>query len=634
MRKSAFSKAQAGPAHYITRPNESLLGQKQIGNSFRLPAFSLPFAFFAPWREVLSSINLKILGLLHSALVLCFPLFFLVFFLLPRVDLFPLPPQKILQSDDWAYDALATLSREQGKVFFADSRITVAEMQRYLANIDANTLSPSGLDIYDRLSSYLNSEPWIKFQSDAVSLGLDLALQPELYYKTNDNVPWIYDKYSRNPIFEAPAGFSFGPWITAEMDLYIGQNEYAATLNNNYSNIPLDPVAQMDIHIPKRAYVSAGVPVGEASGFNFAIGLGDNFFGRTQTGSIIISEYLERTVYAQASIYSPYFKYTAQVLQYNVNKYHYMHYLQVRPHRTVSVSIAEGVMVNAPLELRFLNPFTIFHSYESYKTYTDYNEDLGHVQSDVPLEDQWNNGDLIYDPNGDSRIGSYFGAKVEWQPIRYFRFYGLLVFDVYDLPMKKQHWMAGLFPDAVGFQAGTDFSFPVQGGYWEFGLEGVYTYPYLYIMWDKGWSFYKEVPELDVMKNPPLRYWTGTPFGPDSIAGSVKAGFRSMSGWYAGFSFVFSAQGALSDLSIFDTDESLYNTYRPSHVVYDVTVPPTGIPVFTYTASLRGEYKPREWLSFSMQPGYRVVVNTNHVEGSIDQGFELALSLRLKPPVN
>ena len=578
----------------------------------------LPFS-----KPDMSGIPGKYLGRFLFVLGVC------LFCFLPAGGLFSLPPQAVLQSDDWAYDAIAILSREQGKVVFADMRVTVAQMEKYLAEIDVNTLSESGLAIYDRLAEYLESNYWLGFRSDALSGGVDLIVQPELYYKVNDHVPWIYDYHSRNPMVLLPWGFSLGPWITAEMDLNIGQNEYAAALNNNYVNIPWDPVPQWDIHFPKRAYVSAGIPMGAASGFNFAIGLGDNFFGQTHTGSIVLSEYLERTVYAQASIYSPSFKYTAQVLQYGVNKYQYMHYLQVRPHRTLSVSLGEGVMANAPLELRFLNPFTIFHSYESYKTYKDYNEDLA------------NNDPADY--NGDSRIGSYFGAKIEWQPVRYFRFYGLLVFDVFDLPMKKKRWMEGLFPDAMGFQAGTELSLPARGGYWEFGLEGVYTYPYLYIMYDKGWSFYKEVPELDRM-DPPLRYWTGTPFGPDTIAGSLWAGFRSSSGWYGGFNFVFSAQGERSNTSIFDYYDDDDNNYRSTHRVYDVTVPPSGIPVFTYTLSLRGEYSPRTWLNFAVQPGYRITVNSGdgpgkvvtnarRDEGRVEHSFELALSLRFRPPV-
>jgi len=532
-------------------------------------------------------------------------------------SLYPLPPQKQIQPGDWAYEAIGTLSREQGKVFFADSRITVAQMEKYLDEIDMDSLSESGLVIYERLSAYLKSDPPKSYQSDALSLWVDPALQPELYYKSNENNLWIYDAHARNPLLQLPWGFSLGKYITAEMELYFGQNEYAATLHDNYVNIPLDPVAQADIHFPKRGYVSVGAPIGKASGFNLAIGIGDNFYGRTRTGSIIISEYLERTVYAQASVYSPVLKYTIQVLQYEVNKYHYMHYIQIRPHRKFSLSVAEGVMVNAPLELRFLNPFTIFHSHESYKTYGNYNDDVAN-----------GGNDKVEDINGHSRIGSYLGIKLEFQPVRNLRLYGLFVMDVLNLPMKKTHWENTLYPDAAGFQAGTEFSFPVKDGYWEFGLEGVYTYPYLYVMWDKNWSFFKEVRELDIM-NPRLRYWTGTPFGPDTIAGTFWAGFRSSTNWYGGLSFTFSAQGERSSLYIFERFDD--DKFRPSHLVYDVTVPPTGTPIFTYTASLLGEYSPNKWLSLMLQPGYRVTVNNGHIEDQIDKGFELAFSLKYTP---
>jgi hypothetical protein len=558
-----------------------------------------------------------------------------VFSFLP-LSLYSLPPQKQLQPGDWAYDSLAVLSREQGKVFFADSRITVTQMERYLEDLDINSLSESGLVVYYRLVAYLKSEPVLSFRSDAISGGLDIALQPELYFKTNKSIPWIYSDHFRNPIIQLPLGFSLGPWLTAEMDLYLGQNEYAASLHHNYINIPLDPVAQTDIHFPKRAYMSTGLPVGKASGFNLTIGLGDNFFGNTHTGSIILSEYLERTVYAQATIYSPAFKYTTQVLQYQVNKYQYMHYLQVRPHRTLSVSLAEGVMVNAPLELRFLNPFTIFHSYESYKTYSDYDKDLGHERPEgVDLYHLWDkddDGNDLYDrtidPNNHSRIGSYFGVKLEYQPIRFFRFYGLFAMNQFNLPMKKSTWGETLYPDAIGLQAGADYSLPVKGGHLEFGLEGVYTYPYFYVLWDKGHSFYKEVPEVD---NYTLRYWTGTPFGPDTVAGSLWAGFRASALWYAGLSFVVSAQGEKSSLLIFDRDENINDTYRPNHSVYNVTRSPTGVPVITYTATLRGEYSPLKWLSLMFQPGYRIAVNAGHEKGYIEHGFELVFSARYTP---
>jgi hypothetical protein len=540
-----------------------------------------------------------------------------------KCGLFAFPAQKILFPGDRAYDILALLSMEQGKVAFSDSSLTVYQVEKILDEMDEEALSPGGRLLYRELRDYLKASPSLAWNSDAVSVGLDFAFQPEMYFKTSEEAPWIYDEHSRNPLVLIPFSFSLGPYISLEMDLNVGQNEYAATLHHNYVNVPLDPVSQFDIHFPKRAYLSAGYPFGEASGVSFAFGVGDDFFGRTKTGSVILSEYLERIVYAQLSLYSPAFKYSAEIMQYEVNKYHYMHYFQIRPHRTISVSLAEGVMVNAPLELRFLNPLTVFHGYESYKTYGDYNTDL-----DSSVKKTTNPKDpSVIDPVGGSRIGSYFGAKIEFQPVRYLRLYGLFAMDQFQLPVEESQWAEGLTPNAMAFQAGVETAIPALGrGYWRFGLEGVYTYPYMYVLWDKHWSFYKEVPEVEQMD---LRYWTGTPFGPDTIAGTFWAAYQDIpSRWSLELGFVFSAQGKRSGTDIFNFDAP---GYRPTHDVYDVTVPPTGTPVYTYTFKLLGTWSPLKWMDISMQPGYRVVVNHNHIEGDTKQGFEIALSAKIRP---
>jgi hypothetical protein len=551
-----------------------------------------------------------------SRKILIFP--FLLCFLRAAV-LFAFPAQKILFPGDRAYEILAVLSLEQGKVFFSDSSLTVSQVEKILGETDDESLSPSGRLLYDELREYLKSSPRFNWEYDAFSGGLDLVFQPELYYKTAEETPWIYDGRSRNPLALIPLSFSLGPYISLEMDLYAGQNEYAATLHDNYVNIPLDPVPQFDIHFPKRAYLSAGYPFGKASGVNFAVGTGDDFFGRTRTGSVILSEYLERITYAQLSFYSPVFKYTAEIMQYEVNKYHYMHYFQIRPHEKISVSLAEGVMANAPLELRFLNPLTVFHGHEAYKTYGDYNKELGIEPTDLDAEY------TAIDPIGGSRIGSYFGAKIEFQPLKFLRFYGLFVMDQFQLPVEESHWKETLTPNAMAFQAGFEAAVPAFGrGHWRFGLEGVYVQPYMYVLWDKKWSFYKEVPEVSQMD---LRYWTGTPFGPDSIAGALWLGYGDIpSRWSLELGFVFSAQGKRSGFDIFKDDG-----YRPTHKVYDVTVPPTGTPVYTYTAKLLGSWSPAEWVDLAVQPGYRIVNNYGHIQGDSNQGFEIALSAKFRP---
>jgi hypothetical protein len=146
----------------------------------------------------------------------------------------------------------------------------------------------------------------------------------------------------------------------------------------------------------------------------------------------------------------------------------------------------------------------------------------------------------------------------------------------------------------------------------------------MYVLWDKHWSFYKENPEIDQMT---VRYWTGSPYGPDSIAGALWAGFYA-SKWSAVFSFTAAAQGERSGLSIFD---GAPGDYQPSHEVYDVTTPPTGIPVYTYTACVLGKWAPSTWLDLSLQPGYRYTVNAGHETGENAGSFEIALSARLRP---
>jgi hypothetical protein len=343
------------------------------------------------------------------------------------------------------------------------------------------------------------------------------------------------------------------------------------------------------------------------------MGIGDDFYGRTRTGSIILSENLEKINYAQLSFFSPYVKYTAEVMQYEAVKYQYMHYLQFRPHKTISLSFTEGVMVNAPLELRYLNPLMVFHSYEAWKTYDDYNDEF--LDSDS-AEDK-------IDQSGGSRVGSFFGAMVEYQPVQHLRLYGLFAMTQFQLEIERQNWSKYLTPNALAFQLGSEVSIPFDRGYWLFGLEGVYTYPYMYVLHNKAWSFYKEYPEVERIT---ARTWTGTPFGPDTIAGALWAGYHNYEKWSWVFSFVFAAQGKRSGTDIFDGD------YRPDHDVYDVTTPPTGTPVYTSTFSVLGKWSPYEWLSFSLQPGYRIVNNYGHRAGRTEHGFEITLSSRIKLP--
>jgi hypothetical protein len=519
-----------------------------------------------------------------------------------------LPAQKLLYPGDWAYDALAILAREQGLVFFADSTLTVSQLGNMLDEIDAETLSPSGQRLRRQLREYLDAPPLYAYQSDALEAGIDVEFSGEAFVKSNDDVPWMHDNHERRPLFVAPLTLSFGSWLTAGLDPQFAENEKTALKNDNYTNIPIDVTSDADLHFPKRAYLSIGIPFGKASGVYFSIGIGENFFGRTRAGSIILSDYMDRVSFGRLSLFSPNLRYGAEIMQLETTKYLYMHYLQLRLFQRLSLSFTEGMMVNAPLELRYLNPLMVFHNLEPWKTYDDYNNDLG-------------NGKTPAESTGETRAGAFFGAKIEFQPWKYIRLYGLFGLSQLQFPVEHERWEADLTPDAMAFQAGAEVSIPTRDAYWRFGLEGVYTYPYMYLKYDKGWSYYKESTQVDNMT---LRQWTGTPFGPDSIVGTLWAGYEVTRSWSLTLSFLIAAQGELSGTDIFDTE-----VYRTTPAVANVVTPLTGTPTYTSTLSLKGTWMPYSWLDLTLQPAYRWVDNDDHVSGKAEQSFELALTVRV-----
>ncbi|MDR2070548.1 MAG: hypothetical protein LBP81_03900, partial [Treponema sp.] len=105
-------------------------------------------------------------------------------------------------------------------------------------------------------------------------------------------------------------------------------------------------------------------------------------------------------------------------------------------------------------------------------------------------------------------------------------------------------------------------------------------------------------------------------------------GYHRLNTWSLEFSFVCAAQGERSGTDIFDREADYY---RPSHRYYGMVVPPTGIPINSYTFSLRGIYTPLPWLRVGFEPGYRIVNNAGHVSGKTQQGFEFALTVSVRP---
>jgi hypothetical protein len=526
---------------------------------------------------------------------------------------FALPAQKLVYPGDRIYDALTALSMEQKKVFLNGSAVTVAQVELILAEIGGGELSPAGEAMLEELYAWLEGSVSFSRNIGPVALDIDPSLQIEGYAKSNRDLDWVYGPNDRQPFLSLPLSFSMASYVTLHADLAFGENRMLGEAHDNYTNFPfdkfLDDVQNVDSNIPRRAYLSAGFPIRRTMGINFRLGIGDDMFGRSKTGSVILSDNMRGVSYAALEFYSPYIKYAADVMELEVTKYLYLHHLEANITRRFSLSLAEGVMVNAPFEIRFINPAMIFHSFSAWKDYGGYNEQIG---NEYP-------NDYIDQHPTNSRIGSLLGLSLDFRPWRYGRFYGLAAMNQLEVGSER----GSSVPDGLAFQFGYESFIPAAAGYWNFGVEGVYTYPYMYILAHKNWSFYRESLEVSTRREDPIREWVGSPFGPDSMALSVWAGYRQRR-WSAAGSFLVLVQGENASTDIFDLP---VRGYYPSTREEAAVTTPSGQATWTWLAEFEGTWTPKDWLSLTLRPAVKVV----RAGGDNEAGFELVLSVRIAP---
>jgi hypothetical protein len=518
--------------------------------------------------------------------------------------------QQLLPAGHWVYDSLVMLAFETGITSMAVSApLSMAEIRGNLEDIPYDRLSSQGQQEYRRIVDVTN-ERWLGVSSKVLSLGIAPSLNPEAFIKTDEDVNWFYDYYKRSPIISMPFRLSAANIFTAETDLYLGQNYWTMAEHDNRVNIPLAANA-IDANFPKRSSLSAG-----NSFFNFHIGMGEMDAGRSQTGNLLLSRYMIGASYAQFSLFSPRIRYSANIIEMNVNKYLYLHRLEFRPLKRLSIAIIEGVMVNAPLELRFLNPFSIFHGMASWRDYADYNS--GQVGASK---------DDGYDPD-ESRVGSSFALHIDVNPWKYIRLYGQFAMNQFQTSYERENYSeaAAAIPNSIAFLGGFESWIPMaKTGYLYLGAEGVYTSPWMYTLQNKGWSYYRSWRELvspDTSEY--INNWTGSPFGPDSIAVQAKIGWKIPGKYavYAGWRMWINGE---IDSSIFDNAD-----YYPSTAEEAVVSTPTGTAVYDNRLFVNGDWDVTPWLNLGSTISAGWIENKDHDSGKNAFSMEFALNAKIK----
>ena len=544
-------------------------------------------------------------------------LFVLMFDLLP-VFASGRGAQELVKSGSWVYDALTSIAIETGRVDFSDqSPLTVNELRLYLEEINYDSLSIAGKAQYRRIMSYFEEENF-SVGSDIIRFSLEPEINAEAYYKTEDDIEWQYDRYSRQPLILMPVTFSASDYISMGMDLRLSQNKSRMLHDDNYVNVPLS-ADQIDVNFPDTGYFSAGYNFTDRTGINFQLGMGAQNVGRSLGGSIIMSDYFTGASYANFEIFNPNVRYNMNVTQFNVDKYMYTHRFDVRLFKKLSFSVQESMLVYAPMELRYLNPLTIYHGMAPWRDYG----------------------------NDESNTCAYLAIKASYAVTNNIRVYGMYAQDQFQTAYEKSNWPDDVTPNAVGGQLGVEACFPAGNGYFHGWLEGYYAQPYLYIKESPDWSLVRTYSE-SVGDQTPFYEWLGSPFGPDTMSAQLKLEYEVPGKWSLGAGYLFMAKGQLSGTNVFGNGLNWGGTNTGSPDLNAWAYPdtelqgkrearrrqnlstPSGTREYVNRISVYGSVSPLDYLSFAVQPAYVFIYNHGNKKGEFVQGVEFALSVNVK----
>ena len=542
---------------------------------------------------------------------------FLIFATILPVFSAPRGAQELVPAGSWIYDALTAVALESGIVQFTDcAPLTISEIKSYLYEIDYDSLSKGGKAQYDRINDYFNQSSK-SLDSDFLSVGFSPSLNPESYWKSNDDIAWVYDRYERKPVIDLPLTISGRDYFTMYTDLYLGQNQCKMAHDDTYVNLPFAP-DDIDINFPHVGYGSTGLKFTDTCGLSFQLGMGPVSVGRTQTGSIIMSEYMTQASYGQLSLYSTNFRYSMLVSQLNVDKYMYTHRLDFRFFKKLTFSVLESTLTNAEMELRYLNPLTVYHGAAPWRDYTATDED-----------------------DSDSHNGEFLGISIQYIPVKNVRLYALYAMNQFQTPYENSNFDSKT-PNSLGGQAGLEAYIPAKDGYFHFAAEGYYANPYLYIKQSPDWSFCRTYEE-NIGDKDPFYEWMGSPFGPDSIAFNLELGYEKPGKWAVDFKYLYLCQGELSGTNAFknlegwggtdvyaEMDDGVAKNWPyPSQTngLNQFAITPTGTPQYTNKLSIKGTWYASKTLSFTAQPSYVIILNNNNQSGKTEWGIETAFAI-------
>lgn len=523
----------------------------------------------------------------------------------------------LVLADSWIYDAFDYLFAESGEASMALSAPSSAnELRLYLDGIPFDALSAPGKALYRKLADALSPRERLvnsgQFGFDArpaLSLSARAAQDQAAYFDFDGTANFN----ERAPLLSIPFELDFSKYVTAYTDLTLGEGYWASTLDGNRTNLP-NEASYIDINIPKTAYLAAGT-----SFASVVIGRGRLSIGRTLSGSMILSDTADRLDYASLSLFSPGFRFAMTPVELAPDRYAYFHSLTMRPLKFLSITLSEGATVNSTLDLRYLNPLMVFHSYAGWRDYSQYQRYK--YESD---------GGFSIDASS-SPVGTQFAAAVDLVPLKGLRLYGQFVMNQFQTEYELENYTgpASLIPNSLGGTAGIEYTHPLLDGYLKATVEGVYANPWLYIQDNTAISWYSSRLELVAPGNYPgvaVTNWLGSPYGPDTIACLARLKYEVPRSYSVALGYRFMCKGTNGE-NFFAAAPSggtaVYYTDTLEKVRYTT---PSGPARYQHRFNLKGTWNVYEWLELAGSAGYAVMTgsaNASSAEAGLSATFRL-----------
>ncbi len=404
--------------------------------------------------------------------------------------LFSRGKQDLVPAGSWVYDALASICIERGKTDFSfRAPLSIEEISLYLSDVDYEELSDAGKMQLARIEKYFGEEHASSFGSDILKLSADYEMNAEAYYKSEDDIDWIYDRYERKPLLFIPFALTLDDYATVQMDLKIGQNKGRMMEDDDFCNVPL-VVDDFDLNFPSNAYLCTGKMITDGTGITFKLGMGEGYFNRSLSGSVAESEYFTGSAYGSLALYSKNLRYEMKINQFNVDKFMYTHELGFILFDKLQITLRESLLAYSSMELRYMVPLSIYHGLSPWRDYGTDDETQG----------------------GESHTCDYMALKFDFTPCRSLRTYGVVVMNQFQMPNESSD-ENDTTPSSLGYQLGAESFVPAGDGYLHFWLEGTYTEPYMYIKGSPNWSLCRAYLEnVSPSRNDPIYEWYGTPW--------------------------------------------------------------------------------------------------------------------------